>query len=104
MAEESKPSSNDQIPISFIMRIEKDFIGEIEIPETALYGIHSVRARNNFANDSLFHIEWYKALGITKLSVYQVYAKFKNAIRLKYPQTKFPIQFIDDEIIESFIN
>ena len=85
------------------MRIEKDFIGEIEIPETALYGIHSVRARNNFANDSLFHIEWYKALGITKLSVYQVYAKFKNAIRLKYPQTKFPIQFIDDEIIESLI-
>ncbi|MFA6074366.1 MAG: aspartate ammonia-lyase [Negativicutes bacterium] len=31
------------------MRIESDFIGELQLPDTALYGIHSVRARENFA-------------------------------------------------------
>lgn len=30
------------------MRTEKDFLGTMEIPEDALYGIHSVRARENF--------------------------------------------------------
>jgi aspartate ammonia-lyase len=31
------------------MRIEKDFLGEREIPDDALYGIHSLRASENFA-------------------------------------------------------
>jgi len=86
------------------MRIEKDFIGEIEIPENALYGIHSVRAKNNFLNDSIFHIEWYKAVGITKLAVYQVYKKFKKAISQKYPQNQIPVQLINDEVIDTLIN
>ncbi|MDR2493676.1 MAG: aspartate ammonia-lyase [Spirochaetaceae bacterium] len=30
-------------------RIERDFLGEMEIPETALYGIQSARARENFS-------------------------------------------------------
>jgi aspartate ammonia-lyase len=30
------------------MRIEKDFIGEKNLPKTALYGIHSLRAVENF--------------------------------------------------------
>lgn len=30
------------------VRVEKDFLGEVEIPETAYYGIQSVRARDNF--------------------------------------------------------
>lgn len=29
-------------------RIEKDYLGELEIDENALYGIHSLRARDNF--------------------------------------------------------
>ncbi|MDR0719860.1 MAG: aspartate ammonia-lyase, partial [Treponema sp.] len=31
------------------MRIEKDSLGEREIPDDALYGIHSLRASENFA-------------------------------------------------------
>ncbi|MDR2489500.1 MAG: aspartate ammonia-lyase [Desulfovibrio sp.] len=31
------------------MRVEKDFLGEREIPAEALYGIHSLRAAENFA-------------------------------------------------------
>ena len=29
-------------------RIEKDFIGSVKIPKNALYGIHSLRASQNF--------------------------------------------------------
>ena len=31
------------------MRIEKDSLGEMEIPDEALFGIHSLRSLNNFA-------------------------------------------------------
>ncbi|MDR2485749.1 MAG: aspartate ammonia-lyase [Treponema sp.] len=31
------------------MRIERDFLGEMELPEEALYGIQSARAQDNFA-------------------------------------------------------
>ncbi len=57
------------------MRIEKDFLGTIEIPNDALYGIHSLRAKNNFPNTTPFPIEWYKAMGLVKLACYQTYEK-----------------------------
>ena len=62
------------------MRIEKDFLGEIEIPEDALYGIHALRARENFPDSTPFHKEWYQAMGLVKLSVYLTYQKFEEAI------------------------
>lgn len=82
------------------MRTEKDFIGEKEIPEEALYGIHSVRARENFPDKTPFHIEWYKAIGTTKLACYQTYGSFKQAVAQKYPGKKFPIPFISSEIMD----
>ncbi|MBN1251270.1 MAG: hypothetical protein JXR51_09520 [Bacteroidales bacterium] len=85
------------------MRIEKDFIGEKKIPKHALYGIHSVRAFENFPFESSFFIEWYKAVGITKLAVYQTYKKFKKAIEQKYKNQKLPLNFIADEIIDALI-
>ncbi len=85
------------------MRIETDFIGEIEIPENALYGIHSVRAKENFQDTTAFHIEWYKAIGLTKLACYQTYKSFKHAVALKYPEKDFPISFISDDILELMI-
>lgn len=85
------------------MRIEKDFIGEIEICDDALYGIQSVRARDNFLNESRFDLEWFKSIGTTKLAVYNVYKKFKKAIQSKYPKADFPIKLFDDILIESLI-
>jgi len=85
-------------------RREKDFIGEEEIPEKALYGIHSYRAKSNFSNKSIFNLEWYKAVGVTKQAVYQVYKKFKSAALQKYPKQKLPIDFINDDIIDSLID
>ncbi len=84
------------------MRIEKDFIGEKEVPETALYGIHSIRAVENFPSDETFSIEWYKAMGITKLSCYLTYQKFSEAVLQKYGN-KFPHQLISHEKTHSLI-
>lgn len=53
------------------MRVEKDFIGEIEIPENALYGIQAARAVENFPGDSKFSLQWYQAMGDVKLACYQ---------------------------------
>jgi aspartate ammonia-lyase len=85
------------------MRIERDFLGDTKIPDNALYGIHSVRAKNNFQNDSQFDLEWYKALGITKKAVYLVYNKYKKAVLTKYPQINNPVQFIDDKVLDALI-
>lgn len=85
------------------MRIEKDFLGEVEIPDDAYYGIHSVRARDNFLNDSSMNPEWYKAIGVTKLAVYKTYKKFKIAVQKKYARVELPFELLEDNVIESMI-
>lgn len=72
------------------MRVEKDFLGSKEIPSDALYGIHSVRALENFANKSVFNIEWYKAMGLVKHSCYQAILSYIAAVREKYGNEKLP--------------
>ncbi|MEI7983762.1 MAG: lyase family protein, partial [Bacteroidota bacterium] len=67
------------------IRGENDFIGELEIPEEALYGIHATRARENFPDQTPFLIEWYKAVGMVKLACYLTYIDFKKAACKKYP-------------------
>ena len=67
------------------MRIEKDFIGEVSIPEDALYGIHSYRAQQNFPSRTMFPVEWFKAAGIVKLACYRTIKKFLFAVRKDYP-------------------
>ena len=52
------------------MRKEKDSLGELEIDESALYGIHSLRAKLNFPDSTPFHIEWYQALALVKKACY----------------------------------
>jgi aspartate ammonia-lyase len=83
------------------MRVENDFIGLLEVPDDALFGIHSLRARQNFPNSVQFHIEWYQAIGITKLAVFNVYEKFKKVVSRKYDVAKLPIDFFSDEIIHA---
>ena len=49
------------------MRIEKDLLGEKEVPEGAYYGIHTVRAVENFPISGLkIHPELIKALAMVK--------------------------------------
>jgi aspartate ammonia-lyase len=81
-------------------RIEKDSLGQKHIPSEALYGIHSVRARENFPGNSLFPIEWYKAIGITKLSCYNTYRKFRKAAEGKSGKD-LTFNIINDKILDA---
>ena len=48
-------------------RLEKDFLGERELPEDAYYGIHTLRAMENFAvSGEKVHPELICALGVVK--------------------------------------
>ena len=84
------------------IRIEKDFIGEKEINNDCLFGIHSLRAKENFPYSSLFSQEWYKSLGIVKQACYETYYKFKKAANEKY-NGKHKLSFIEDDVIEQLI-
>lgn len=56
------------------MRTESDLLGELQIPETAYYGVQTQRAINNFkiSNNYLSHYpEFVKALGVVKLGAAQ---------------------------------
>ncbi len=81
------------------MRKESDFIGSYDIPKDALYGIHSVRAMENFPDKTAFQLEWYKAVGVVKQACYETYQKFKVAANQKYSNNN--LHFISDEIIEA---
>jgi aspartate ammonia-lyase len=63
------------------MRIESDYLGSREIPDAALYGIHSLRAKENFPDSTPFQIEWYKAMGLVKFACYETYRKFLEACK-----------------------
>lgn len=84
-----------------LMRIEKDFLGTIVIPDDALYGIHSFRARENFRNNSQFSIDWYQAMGIVKHACYQTYKKFKKNAQDNELRDYKP--FIEDRIVDALI-
>ncbi|MEE4198991.1 MAG: lyase family protein [Bacteroidales bacterium] len=84
-------------------RTEKDFLGEQQIPANALYGIHSVRAKENFPDNTPFSFDWYKAIGITKLACYLTYDKFKKAIFEKYPKKQLPITLMDQSILDALM-
>jgi aspartate ammonia-lyase len=85
------------------MRLEKDHLGERQVPEEAFYGIHSLRARENFPDQTRFHQEWFKALALVKLACYQTYDKLKQAIGKKYPGREVPLRLMDQGILESLI-
>ncbi len=83
-------------------RTEKDSLGEKEIPEDALYGIHALRAKENFPGNIPFPSEWYMAVGITKKACYLTYRKFRDAALKKsgdIPQLKN----IPDALLEPLI-
>jgi len=85
------------------MRQEKDYIGTLEIPKDALFGIHSVRAKNNFPDKTPFHEEWYKAMGFVKKACYLTYKDFKLSALNTYSEEQLSFNFLPDEIINLLI-
>jgi aspartate ammonia-lyase len=83
-------------------RIEKDTLGEKQIPADALYGIHAVRAKENFSGNTQFPVEWYKSVGVTKHACYITYRKFRNAGIEKLGES-FPFKIISDDILKPLI-
>jgi len=81
------------------MRTEKDFIGEVRIPADALYGIHSVRARDNFDNQVKFPLEWYKATGSVKLACYRTVRKLLKALAKEHPDMIAHLSIPDEQIL-----
>jgi aspartate ammonia-lyase len=84
-------------------RIEKDTLGQKQIPADALYGIHTVRATENFPGNTQFPVEWYKAVGITKEACFNTYRKFRIAATKKYGN-ELPVRIINDEILNALIS
>jgi aspartate ammonia-lyase len=83
-------------------RLEKDSLGQKQIPADALYGIHSERARENFPGNIPFPVEWYRATGIIKLACYNTYIKFRDAAIEKSGEG-IPIKIINDDILEALV-
>jgi aspartate ammonia-lyase len=82
------------------MRIEKDFLGEVTLPDNALYGINAWRASQNFKNNSSFSYEWYKATGAVKQACYQTAISFIDAARRQFPEKTLPAGCNDLKILE----
>jgi aspartate ammonia-lyase len=85
------------------MRTEKDFLGEIRIPASALYGIHAARAADNFPNKDLFHIEWYEAAGKVKQACYETVLMFREAVEKEYPDLVQQLRIPEKEKLEVLI-
>jgi aspartate ammonia-lyase len=83
-------------------RTEKDALGEKQIPSDALYGIHALRAKENFPANTQFPAEWYKAVGLTKLACYRTYRKFIDAATAKLGEN-LPIRKIENKILDALI-
>lgn len=85
------------------MRTEKDFLGTRKIEDQALYGIHALRAQENFPGNSPFNKYWYKAMGLVKHACYLTYEKYASAITRKYGD-KTPVSLIENEKIKLLQN
>jgi len=82
-------------------RTESDSLGSIEVPANVLYGIHSVRARENFPDKTPFHIEWYKSMGTVKMACYQAYRSFSIAISERKSQKEFSFPLLEKEVVDA---
>lgn len=82
------------------MRVEKDFLGAVKLPSEAMYGINALRASENFPDGGQFPVAWYKAVGLVKLAVYNVYMRFKAGLLRKYGADS-GIELMSDEKIRA---
>lgn len=83
------------------VRREKDFLGEKDLDENALYGIHSVRARENFPDEGRFHIEWYRAMAVTKQACYLTASSFFAEAAGQYDLSRMNIRIVTAETLEA---
>lgn len=83
------------------VRREKDFIGEKELDENALYGIHSLRARENFPDEGRFSAEWYRAMAVTKRACYMAAAAFFSEASKQHDLAAMNIRVVTAEKLDA---
>lgn len=85
------------------MRTEKDSLGTMEIPDDALYGIHSLRASMNFPCAAPLHELWYRAMGAVKLAYYRVCAEYQAGAKRKFSPEQISsagVRFFEDSVLD----
>jgi len=80
-------------------RTESDFLGSRQVPADALYGIHALRARENFPDHTPFHTEWYQAIGLVKQACYLTASSFFKALEQKFVSKQVPVKVTSSEIL-----
>ena len=81
------------------MRTESDLLGELQVPESAYYGVQTQRAINNFkiSNHQLAdYPEFVKALGVVKLGA----AQANNELKILSDDLYKAIEFASNELIQ----
>jgi aspartate ammonia-lyase len=86
---------------SEIFRTENDSLGSIQIPANAFYGIHSLRAKENFPDQTPFHLEWYKAIGSVKLACYRTYRNFCVALSERKQVIDLPFSLLEKNVVDA---
>lgn len=77
------------------MRTEKDFLGQLDIPFNALYGIHSQRAWNNFPGSDEKHDPYFlKAYLLVKKACLRAASETGQLNKSKLPAMKKSIDFL----------
>jgi aspartate ammonia-lyase len=84
-------------------RVENDLIGSKDVPEEALYGIHAIRAKENFPDETKFPREWYQSVGMVKQACYETVLSYSEAISKKYPGRELTFPVISKEIFTLLI-
>lgn len=82
-------------------RAETDFIGTRNIPADALYGIHALRASENFPDHTPFHPEWYRAMGMVKQACYTTASDYFKALQLKFGDQPLPVKIIPADMMKA---
>jgi len=82
-------------------RTENDSLGPMQVPANVFYGIHSLRAQENFPDQTPFHLEWFKAMGTVKLACYLTYRSFSSAVSERKSEGELPFKLLEKGIIEA---
>jgi aspartate ammonia-lyase len=98
---ENFPCREQEMNKSLPMRTEKDFIGEKKLDDNVLYGIHSLRAIENFPDRTSFHFEWFRAMALTKKACYLTAAGFFSEAAKQYDSGKMKIRVVSAEKLDA---
>jgi aspartate ammonia-lyase len=85
------------------MRIEKDFLGDKKVPDEVLYGIHSIRAKENFPDKTPFPVEWYKAMAVVKRACYNTAENFYKKAADQFDLKSLNLKTIHSDIFNKLI-